>query len=68
MISEITHNHNFLRIEHVGFIVANLGSYHKCLLRHFMMSEITHNHNLGKIEHGFIANLGSYTSVCEFIL
>ena len=68
MISEIAHNHKFLRIEHVGFIVANLGSYHKCLLRHFMMSEITHNHNLGKIEHGFIANLGSYTSVCEFIL
>ena len=68
MISDIIHNHNFRKIKHVGFIISNLGSYHKCLLRHFMMSEITHNHNLGKIKHGFIANLGYYTSVCEFII
>jgi hypothetical protein len=68
MISEIIHNHNILKIEHVGFIIANLGSCHKCLLRHFMMSEITHNHNFGKIKHVFIANLGYYTSVCEFII
>ena len=68
MISEIIHNHNILKIEHVGFIIANLGSCHKCLLRHFMMSEITNNHKFGKIKHGFIANLGYYTSVCECII
>ena len=39
MISEIIHNHNFRKIEHVGFIIAKSGCQHKCVSLHCMISK-----------------------------